>query len=147
MTKKYLVLTNCKEGEPEFEGVFNTRKEAILYVAFETNKFLYDPVERREAVENLINKVPAGDRSYNFHIVGIDSKKLEPTHVGISKKNAKTAAFIDVQFAKKAEERRDYLARINESDEEDSSEEEPAPRVKPAPGKTKGGFRSVPTKE
>jgi len=126
MSKKYLVISNCKENVPEFEGVFNTRKEAILYIAFRTDHF-HDAGERRKAVENLINKEPAGDRSCNFHIVGIAADQLKPFPIKISKKNAKTSAFIDTQFARKAEEKRNLYSKIQDdsSDSSEDSEEEP----------------------
>lgn len=124
MSKKYLVISNCKENEPEFEGVFNTRKEAILYIAFRTDHF-HDASERRKAVEKLINKEPAGDRSCNFHIAGIAADQLKPFPIKISKKNAKTSAFIDTQFAKKAEEKRNRYSKIQDDSSEEDSEEEP----------------------
>ncbi len=84
MSKKYLVLTGCKEGEAAFKGVFNSRKEAILFIVNSDSDF-YTLQEQKEAVKSLIKNNFAGDRSSNYQIVKVEPDLLEPQKVASEK--------------------------------------------------------------
>lgn len=111
MSKKYLVLTGCKEGEAGFKGVFTSRKEAILFIVNSDSDF-YTRQEQREAVKSLINNNFAGDRSSNYQIVKVEPELLEPQKVESEKIIER---YLDTKLDRKAEKKRTSMAEKDES--------------------------------